>query len=102
MKEIAKAAFLSSTPLPPPSPIPFHGSFKTLNEAIKKVNPGTHHYGKPAGEVPAEHRQHAADILRERFKKEAARRKAAREAEQQEKQRAEKLKQLVQKFGKNK
>ena len=58
--------------------------------------------GKPAGEVPAEHRQHAADILRERFKKEAARRKAAREAEQQEKQRAEKLNQLVQKFGKNK
>ena len=56
--------------------------------------------GSDAGEVPAEHRKHAADILRERFKKEVARRKAQKEAEAQEKQRTEKLNQLMQKFGK--
>ena len=57
--------------------------------------------GSDAGEVPAEHRKHAAEILRERFKKEVARRKAQKEAEALEKQRAEKLNQLMQKFGKN-
>lgn len=56
--------------------------------------------GSDAGTVPAEHRKHAADILRERFKKEVARRKAQKAAEAIEKQRAEKLNQLVQKFGK--
>jgi ProP effector len=59
--------------------------------------------GNPAGEVPEEHRQHAADILRERAKKEAERREAermAREAAVAEKQRMEKLNQLVQKFAK--
>ena len=56
--------------------------------------------GSDGGEVPAEHRKHAAEILRERFKKEIARRKAQKEAEAQEKQRAEKLNQLMQKFGK--
>ena len=56
--------------------------------------------GSDGGEVPAEHRKHAAEILRERFKKEIARRKAQKEAEAQERQRAEKLNQLMQKFGK--
>ncbi len=56
--------------------------------------------GSDGGEVPAEHRKHATEILRERFKKEVARRKAQKEAEAQEKQRAEKLDQLMQKFGK--
>ena len=56
--------------------------------------------GSDAGEVPEEHRKHASEILRERFKKEVARRKAQKEAEAQERQRAEKLNQLMQKFGK--
>ena len=56
--------------------------------------------GSAGGEVPAEHRKHASEILRERFKKEVARRKAQKEAEAAEKQRTEKLNQLMQKFGK--
>ena len=56
--------------------------------------------GSDGGEVPEEHRKHASEILRERFKKEVARRKAEKEAEAQERQRAEKLNQLMQKFGK--
>jgi ProP effector len=59
--------------------------------------------GSPAGEVPEEHRRHAADILRERARKEAERReaeRAAREAAAAERQRMEKLNQLVQKFAK--
>ena len=71
---------------------------KSMEKATQRFNLD----GSPGGEVPAEHRKHAADILRERFKKENARRKAQREAEVLEKQRAEKLDQLVQKFGKNK
>ena len=56
-----------------------------------------------------EHRQHAAEQLRERFRKEAERRKAeraaeaAREAERiQTEKRAAKLNQLVEKFARNK
>jgi len=56
--------------------------------------------GSDGGEVPEQHRKHASEILRERFKKEVARRKAQKEAEAQERQRAEKLNQLMQKFGK--
>ena len=56
--------------------------------------------GSAGGEVPAEHRKHASEILRERFKKEVARRKAQKEAEALEKQHTEKLNQLMQKFGK--
>ena len=54
--------------------------------------------GSPAGEVPEEHRRHAADVLQERFKKETERRKAEREAQAAEKRHVEKLQQLVQKF----
>ena len=43
----------------------------------------------------------AAETLRERFRKEAERKKAVREAETQERRRSEKLNQLVEKFGKN-
>lgn len=70
---------------------------KSMEKAAQRFNLD----GSPGGEVPAEHRKHAADILRERFKKEADRRKAQKEAEAAEKQRAEKLNQLVQKFAKN-
>jgi len=69
---------------------------KSMEKASQRFNLD----GSSGGEVPAEHRKHAAEVLRERFKKEAERRKAEREAEAAEKQRAEKLDQLVQKFGK--
>jgi ProP effector len=59
--------------------------------------------GSPGGELPEEHRQHAAGILLERSQKETEHRKAekeAQEAQAAERQRAEKLNQLVQKFAK--
>ena len=53
----------------------------------------------PAGEVTDENRQHAAEQLKERFKKQAEQRKAA-EAEAKAEQRCqEKLSQLAEKFG---
>ena len=57
--------------------------------------------GNIGDEVTEEHRKHAAEVLRERFKKEAERRKALREAETLERQRLEKLNLLVEKFGKS-
>lgn len=57
--------------------------------------------GQGVAEVTDEHRAHAAETLRERFRKEAERKKAQREAEVQEKLRTEKLGQLVEKFGKH-
>jgi ProP effector len=77
---------------------------------LKTMEKATHRLdldGVSGDEVTAEHRTHAAEILRERFKKEAERRKAEadqrkaqREAEAAEKQRTEKLGQLLEKFGK--
>ena len=70
---------------------------------LKTMEKATHRLdleGVSGDEVTAEHRAHAAEILRERFKKEAERRKAQREAEALEKQRTEKLGQLLEKFGK--
>lgn len=58
--------------------------------------------GNAAGEVPAEHRKHAADTLRERFKKAAEQRKAQREAEEAERRHAEKLNALAAKFSRKK
>lgn len=57
--------------------------------------------GNVVAEVSEEHRKHASETLRERFKKEAERKKALREAEVQEQRRTQKLNQLVEKFGKN-
>lgn len=57
--------------------------------------------GNSGDEVTEAHRSHARETLRERFKKDAERRKAQREAEALERQRAEKLSQLVDKFGRN-
>jgi ProP effector len=54
-------------------------------------------------EVPDEHRAHATETLRERFRKEADQRRAKLEAEkaaQAEQQRLEKLNQLAAKFSK--
>ncbi len=62
--------------------------------------------GTPAGEVTDENRQHAAEQLRERFKKQAdqrkeqaEQRKAAELEARAEQRRAEKLSQLTEKFG---
>ncbi|HJW03489.1 MAG TPA: ProQ/FinO family protein [Azospira sp.] len=62
--------------------------------------------GNPAGEVTEDHRQHAAEVLKERFKKQAEQRKAdlaAKKAEEDAKkaeaQRAAKLAALAEKFG---
>ncbi len=69
---------------------------KTMERARHRVDLA----GNIVAEVPEEHRKHASEVIRERFKKDAERRKALREAEALEKQRAEKLSQLVEKFGK--
>lgn len=69
---------------------------------LKTMEKATHRLdleGISGDEVTPAHRSHAAEILRERFRKEAERRKAQREAEALEKQRAEKLNQLMEKFG---
>lgn len=55
--------------------------------------------GNATDEVTQTHRDHAAKVISERFKKDAERRKAQREAEAQARQRTEKLSQLVEKFG---
>ena len=55
--------------------------------------------GTPAGEVTDENRQHAAELLRERFKKQVETRKAAEAAAKAEQVRAAKLNQLAEKFG---
>lgn len=69
---------------------------KTMEKARHRVDLA----GNIVAEVPDEHRKHASEVIRERFKKDAERRKALREAEALEKQRAAKLSQLVEKFGK--
>jgi ProP effector len=69
---------------------------KSMERADRRFNLD----GSPADEVAEEHRQHAADTLLERSRKEAERRKAEREAAAAEKLHAEKLDQLVQKFAK--
>ncbi|PKO93709.1 MAG: osmoprotectant transporter activator [Betaproteobacteria bacterium HGW-Betaproteobacteria-10] len=83
---------------------------------LKEMEKGTQRLnldGTPAGEVTDENRQHAAELLRERFKKQAEQRKAieaaakaveaeARAAEaaiKAEAERLEKLSLLAEKFG---
>jgi ProP effector len=59
--------------------------------------------GNPGAEVTDTHRQHAKELLQERFKKEAERKKAERDAAAQEeadRKRQEKLQQLASKFAK--
>lgn len=72
---------------------------------LKGMEKATHRLdldGVAGEEISEAHRQHAAETLRERFKKDAERRKAANEAAARERQRTEKLSQLVQKFSKTK
>lgn len=57
--------------------------------------------GKPGAEVTDTHRQHAKELLQQRFKKEAERKKAERDAAAQleaDRKRQEKLEQLASKF----
>ena len=61
--------------------------------------------GKPSEDVTEAHRSHAAELLKERFRKEADQRKAQREAEKAEqaaqeavRRHAEKLEQLAARF----
>jgi ProP effector len=57
--------------------------------------------GKPGAEVTDTHRQHAKELLQQRFKKEAERKKAERDAavqQEAERKRQEKLQQLASKF----
>lgn len=70
---------------------------KEMEKAAQRVNLD----GSPAGEVTDENRQHAAEVLRERFKKQADARKAAAAAAAEaeaEQRRQEKLRQLTEKF----
>lgn len=69
---------------------------------LKEMEKGTQRLnldGTPAGEVTDENRQHAAEQLRERFKKQAEQRKAAEAAAKAEERRVQKLQQLTEKFG---
>jgi len=79
---------------------------------LKTMEKATHRLdldGQTGEEVTPDHRNHASEVLRERFKKDAERRRAqreaeaaARQAEAAERQRSEKLNQLMAKFGKAK
>ena len=55
--------------------------------------------GTAVGEVTEEARTHSADLLRERFKKQAEQRKAQEAEAKAEARRLEKLNQLTEKFG---
>ncbi len=77
---------------------------------LKTMEKATHRLdieGSSVEEVAEAHRTHATEVLRERFKKEAERRKAERQAEvlaqqqaKAERERSAKLNQLMEKFGK--
>ncbi len=69
---------------------------KTMEKATHRIDLD----GNTGDELTPDHRSHATEVLRERFRKDAERRKAQREAEALERQRTEKLSQLVEKFGK--
>ncbi|GAB3550277.1 hypothetical protein GCM10027343_33190 [Noviherbaspirillum agri] len=67
-------------------------------KAMEKAQTRVDLDGNPAGEVSETHRTHASEVLRERFKKAAEKRKEQALAEKHERQRAEKLRQLTEKF----
>jgi ProP effector len=74
---------------------------KTMEKATRRLDLD----GQPGDEVSEEHRKHATQVLRERFKKDAERRQALRAAEAvaaAERERAQKLNLLVEKFGRGK
>lgn len=71
---------------------------KTVERAAERVDLD----GNPAGEITPAHRSHASEVLKERLQKQAEQRRAQREAEALARQHAEKLGQLIEKFGRNK
>jgi ProP effector len=68
---------------------------KALERAIVRVDLD----GQPADEIPDTHRTYASELIKERIRKQNEQRKAQREAEALARQRAGKLDQLVEKFG---
>ncbi|MEZ5608947.1 MAG: ProQ/FinO family protein [Rhodocyclaceae bacterium] len=69
---------------------------------LKGVERGTHRHdldGAPVGELSDEHRQHAAATLKDRFAEVARQQREKRAAEEAERRHAQKLQQLVHKFG---
>ena len=69
---------------------------------LKEMEKGTQRLnldGSPAGDVTDENRQHASELLKERFKKQAEQRKAAELAARAESRKQEKLLALTEKFG---
>ncbi|MFV0371998.1 MAG: ProQ/FINO family protein [Azonexus sp.] len=69
---------------------------------LKEMEKGTQRRnldGSPAGEVTDENRQHASELLKERFKKQIEQRKAAEQAARAESRKQEKLLALTEKFG---
>ncbi len=69
---------------------------------LKAVERSTERFdldGNPAGEVTEEQRAHASTTLKERFAAVAKQQREKREAEEAERRRAEKLQQLVTRFG---
>lgn len=69
---------------------------------LKAISKGTQRHnldGHGEEEITATHRNHASELLRERLARQAEQRKAQREAEVLARQRAQKLDQLVEKFG---
>jgi ProP effector len=68
---------------------------------LKEMEKATHRLnldGTPAGEVTDENRQHATELLKERFKKQAEQRKAVEAAAKAEAVKQQKLLQLTEKF----
>ncbi|MBS1196303.1 MAG: activator of osmoprotectant transporter prop [Proteobacteria bacterium] len=79
----------------------YHTSSMRYLKAMEKATVRHNLDGSAADEVPDSHREHAAEQMRERLRKEAERRKSQRQAEAaaaEERQRAEKLEQLAAKF----
>lgn len=68
---------------------------KEMEKGVTRLNLD----GTPAGEVTDENRQHAAELLRERFKKQAEQRRATEAEAKAAEERARKLNQLAEKFG---
>jgi ProP effector len=72
---------------------------------LRAMEKATHRFdlaGQQIDEVAAEHRAHASEILRERFKKDAEQRKAQKAAAEAARIHAEKLAQLSEKFSRKK
>jgi len=71
---------------------------------LKSVEKGETRFdldGNEAGEVTAEHREHASEKLKARFAEQARRKREQRKEAEAEQRKAEKLQQLAEKFSKN-